>query len=142
MKIGIYKIHPSAKLPVFATSDAACFDLTAVSRGPVEGLSRVYSTGLAFQIPSGYSVELCIRSGLAFKSNFVLANGIGIIDADYRGEIKCKLYYTGRDQPEWPMPGDRIAQGRLVRLTKTQIEEVTELDETERGQGGFGSTGI
>jgi dUTP pyrophosphatase len=135
------KLHPAAALPRFATSQAACFDLTAVSRGPVNGRSRVYSTGFALDIPKGYYVELYIRSGLAFNRDFILANGVGIIDADFTGEVKCKLAYLGDGLPDWPMPGDRIAQGRLVRMSKTQIEWTTEQKETERGENGFGSTG-
>lgn len=137
-----YKLqHPHAKPPKFAHDDDACFDLTAAHRGDTDGNSRVYDTGLAFQIPKGYYVELAIRSGLAFNGNFILANGVGIIDAGYTASVKCKLVYLGEGNPDWPRVGDRIAQGRLVRLTKTEFEEVSEIDETERGDGGFGSTG-
>ncbi len=141
MKLQYKKLHHQAKPPIFATPDSACFDLTAVSRGDVYGQSRVYSTGLAFMPPSGYYVELYIRSGLAFKYDFILANGVGIIDADFRGEVKCKLTYLGGGKPDWPLPGERIVQGRLVRTAKTQLEEVSDIDETKRGDGGFGSTG-
>lgn len=141
MILGIRLLHPAATLPSFATPDAACFDLNATTRGPVTARSRVYGTGLALDIPSGYYVEVYIRSGLAFNRDFILANGVGIIDADYTGEVMCKLVYMGDGQPDWPRLGDRIAQGRLVRMTKTQIELTKEQKETTRGENGFGSTG-
>jgi dUTP pyrophosphatase len=141
VKLSIRRLHPRAVIPHFASTQAACFDLTATERSPIMGRSRIYSTGLAFSIPQGYYLELAIRSGLAFNDDFILANGVGIVDADFRGEVKIKLTYLCDGQPDWPWPGDRIAQGRLVRLVKTQIEEVEELDKTERGDGGFGSTG-
>ena len=141
MILSIRPLHPAATLPRFATPEAACFDLTATSRGPVTARSRVYGTGLALDIPSGYYVETCIRSGLAFKGDFILANGVGIIDSDYTGEVMCKLVYMGDGQPDWPRLGDRIAQARLVRLVKTDIQWTEERKETERGEGGFGSTG-
>lgn len=135
------KVHPKAKSPYFATPDAACFDLVASSRGDVEGNSRIYGIGLSFDIPKGYFVEIAIRSGLAFKDDFILANGVGIIDADFTGEVKCKLRYCGEGHPNWPIPGERIAQGRLVKLVKTEIQETEEVKETQRGENGFGSTG-
>jgi dUTP pyrophosphatase len=135
------QLHPNAVLPAFAHDDDACFDITAINRGQVDHNSRVYDTGLAVDIPNGYYVELYIRSGLAFKHNMILANGVGIIDSGFIGEIKCKLTYLGEGLPYWPRVGDRIAQGRLVKLTKTQIEWVKDIDSTERGNGGFGSTG-
>jgi dUTP pyrophosphatase len=141
MKLPVKKLYPSATIPTFATPGAACFDLTATTREGVKGNSRVYGTGLAFSPPDGYYVELYIRSGLAFKQDFILANGVAIIDNDYRGEVKLKLTYLGDGQPDWPLPGERIAQGRLVRQTKTDIHEVTEIEDTQRGEGGFGSTG-
>ena len=141
VKLQVKRLHSGAVIPTFATDGSACFDLTAAEADPPNGNTRVYSTGLAIAAPPGYYVELCIRSGLAFKQGFILANGIGVIDADFRGEVKVMLAYLGSGRPEWPWIGDRIAQGRLVRLTKTEIEEVTSLDETKRGEGGFGSTG-
>jgi dUTP pyrophosphatase len=137
-----YKLlHPAAKPPKFSHETDACFDLTAAVRYDTDGNSRVYDTGLAFQIPKGYYVELAIRSGLAFSGGFILANGVGIIDSGYIASVKCKLVYLGEGNPDWPRVGDRIAQGRLVRLTKTELQEVQELDETERGENGLGSTG-
>lgn len=135
------RLHPAAKPPVFAHDADACFDLTAATRGDVDGKSRVYGTGLAFEIPMGYYVELAVRSSIAFKKDFILANAVGIIDQGYTGEVMCKLVYLGNGIPDWPVPGDRIMQGRLVRLTKTELQEVTELHDTDRGANGLGSTG-
>lgn len=137
-----YKLlHPAARAPKFAHADDACFDLTAAYREPTQGNSRIYGTGLAFQIPKGYYLKLAVRSSIAFKKDMILANAIGIIDAGYRGEIMCKLVYLGDGIPDWPVPGDRIMQGKLEKLTKTELQEVKELDETERGANGLGSTG-
>jgi dUTP pyrophosphatase len=140
MKLKYKLLHPNAKRPVFATDGAACFDLYAASMAS-GSRSRVYGTGLAFDIPDGYYVALYIRSGLAFNGDFILANGSAIIDADFSGEVMCKLSYLGNGVPDWPWPGDRIAQGRLVRLTKTELEETETLKDTKRGESGFGSTG-
>jgi dUTP pyrophosphatase len=140
MKLKYKLLHHNAKPPAFATDGAACFDLYAASMAS-GSRSRVYGTGLAFDIPDGYHVELYIRSGLAFKGDFILANAVPIIDNDFIGEVMCKLTYLGNGQPDWPWIGDRIAQGRLVRTTKTELEETETLKETKRGDAGFGSTG-
>lgn len=135
------RLTDAANPPVFATLEAACFDLTATSCSIHSPRSRIYGTGIALDIPEGYHVEVCIRSGIAFKSDFILANGVGIIDSDYTGEIMVKLAYIGDDIPDWPWVGDRIAQARLVRNTKTEFVETHEQKQTERGGNGFGSTG-
>lgn len=142
MKLPYKLIHQKAQPPVFASAKAACFDLVASERGPVNGSTRVYNLGIAFDIPDGYHIEMCVRSSLAFKSDFILANGLAIIDSDFKGEVKAKLYHYGEGQPDWPRVGDRIVQARLVRETKTEFVEVDTLSESERGEGGFGSTGV
>ncbi len=142
MKLPYISLTDNARLPVFATQEAACFDLTATSCNTSGPRSRIYGTGLAFNIPDGYHVEVYIRSGLAFKNDFILANGVGIIDSDYTGELMVKIAHVGEGQPDWPWIGDRIAQARLVRNTKTEFVETHERKQTERGDGGFGSTGI
>ena len=134
-------LHNLAKPPIFATEGAACFDLSAATCDITGSRSRSYGTGLAFNVPDGYHLEVYIRSGLAFKHDFILANGVGIIDSDYTGELKCKLSYIGGGVPDWPWIGDRIAQARIVRNTKTELKETHEIKRTERGEGGFGSTG-
>ena len=92
--------------------------------------------------PSGYDIDLYIRSSLAFKKDFILTNSVGIIDNGFRGIVKVKLTYVGTSAvPDWPRIGDRIAQGRLLKKIKTTFEEVDDAKETERGEGGFGSSG-
>jgi dUTP pyrophosphatase len=135
MKLPVKKLHPKAVIPTFATPGAACFDLVAISR---EG--DTYSTGLAFDIPAGYCILVFSRSGHGFKDNTRLCNCVGVIDSDYRGEVKVKL--TRDDgKKEMPWVGDRVAQAMLMRLPKTEITEVEDISDTQRGEGGFGSTG-
>jgi len=140
VKLKYKLLTPDAKAPFFATDGAACFDLYAASVRP-GSRSRIYGTGLALDIPEGYYVELYIRSSLAFKGGFILANAVGIIDTDYTGELMCKLVYIDDGDPSWPSIGDRIMQGRLVRIISTELEETDELKQTTRGDKGLGSTG-
>ena len=142
MKLGMCKKDPRAVIPEFATGGSACFDIVAIDR-EVVGRKVVYSTGLAFEIPDGYCVEVYSRSGHGFKEDMRLSNCVGIIDADYTGEVKVKMSFDGspHQTPSWPWSGERVAQGKLVKLVKTEIIEVLEQKETERADGGFGSTG-
>lgn len=130
------RLHPRAKIPTKQTDGAAAFDVIATSR---EG--SIYGLGFAVAIPKGYHLALYSRSGHGFKGDKRLANCVGIVDSDYRGEIKVKLTYDGEGYEDWPYVGDRIAQCMLVRNIKTTWTEVEELDETDRGEDGFGSTG-
>lgn len=143
MKLPVKLDHPKAVLPEFKTDGAACFDLTAVSRSPIGSRSVVYDTGVVFDIPGGYHIKVYSRSGHGFNDSLRLANAVGVIDSDYRGPIKVKLTYDGppHGRPDWPMVGDRVAQAMLVKNVKTEIVEVEEVSETERGENGFGSTG-
>ena len=142
MKLGVYKLDHRAIVPEFATDGAACFDLVAIDR-EIIGRKVLYSTGLAFEIPDGYCIEVYSRSGHGFKDDMRLSNCVGIIDADYTGEVKVKMSFDGspHQQPSWPWVKDRVAQGKLVKLVKTEIVEVFEQTESARGDGGFGSTG-
>lgn len=148
MKLGVKLIHPGARMPTYATSGAACFDLYAVSDIPHElyqGTSVTVSTGLIFDIPEGYVLLVYSRSGHGFNYDVRLANAVGIIDSDYRGEVKVKL--TRDESPgSWLnqfhiQQGDRIAQAMLMPVEQVQLEQVEEVEETVRGEGGFGSTG-
>ena len=124
------KLSPKALIPAIQTEGAACFDLVACLDAPLEiktGEVHLIPTGLAVSIPAGYEMQVRARSGLAAKHGFCLVNGIGTIDSDYRGEIQ---------------PGDRIAQACLAPTFAVQHQEVSELDSTVRGAGGFGSTGV
>lgn len=102
-----------------------------------------HGTGLCFEIPKGYGLFIFSRSGHGFKENTRLSNCVGVIDSDYRGEVKVKFCRDDDKQSphDYPFPGERIAQAVLLRLPKVEFEEVKEIDETERGENGFGSTG-
>ncbi|NLU23156.1 MAG: dUTP diphosphatase [Clostridiales bacterium] len=131
-------------LPHFTTDGAAAMDLCACLDAPVilpAGGRAVIPTGLAIALPSRAYVALVFaRSGLGIKKGIALANGVGVIDSDYRGEIGVGLLNTS-DADYTVMPGDRIAQLMVVPVIQPEISLVDELGATERGSGGFGSTG-
>lgn len=136
MKVKIRKLHPDAVIPTYATDGSGAFDLTAVTRD-----GKVYGTGLAFEVPKGHVLYIYSRSGHGFNGDMRLANAVGIIDSDYRGEVKVKLTYDGDGYADWPYIGDRIAQGIILKVPHIEFEEVEELSETQRGVNGFGSSG-
>jgi len=131
-------------LPRFATDGAAAMDLCACLDAPAvlpAGERRMIPTGIAIALPSSSYVALIFaRSGLGIKKGICLANGVGVIDSDYRGEIGVGLLNTsGEDYVV--NPGDRIAQLMVVPVVQPDLTVVAELDDTQRGAGGFGSTG-
>lgn len=139
--VRVKKLDPEAQLPTYATADAACFDIRTTHQGRIvaEG-SCLFSTGLAFEIPEKHVMLVFSRSGHGFNSGLRLANCVGVIDADYRGELMVKLQsdvYVG----SFIAAGDRIAQGLVLPIEQAEFLLVDELGETERGEGGFGSTG-
>lgn len=138
------KIGTDIPLPCFATAGAACMDLCACIDQPVTlaaGARRLIPTGLAIALPSANYVALVFaRSGLGIKQGVCLANGVGVIDSDYRGEIGVGLVNLG-DSPYTVRPGDRIAQLMVTPVVRPTVIPVSELDKTDRGAGGFGSTG-
>ena len=146
MKLRIQKLHPLATIPEYATHGAACFDIRAILDDPVtlyQGESVVIGTGLAFEIPDGWSLLIFGRSGHGFKHGTRLGNCVAVIDADYRGEVMVKLtreYAAGTD-PMTIEDGDRIAQGMLVQVPRVEFSVSEQLTLTDRGQGGLGSTG-
>lgn len=128
-------------LPAYATDGAAGMD--AVSAEDVTlapGARHAVATGLALAIPAGYEVQVRPRSGLALKHGITVPNTPGTIDSDYRGELKVILINHGH-APFEIRRGDRVAQLVLAPVTRASWLEVAELDETSRGEGGFGSTG-
>jgi len=138
------KLHPKAELPKLATAGAACFDLRAAMDSPITmqpGEVFLIPTGLAVEIPLGYEMQLRARSGLAAKHGFMLVNGIGTIDADYRGEIKAISMILVKE-PLTIQPGDRICQALIAPVVPVSHSEVKELSDTARGEGGMGSTGV
>ncbi len=136
-------LDPRAKLPAYGSADAAGADLYALTDGPVTvapGESVKLRTGLAVAIPQGYVGLVFARSGLACKGGLAPANKVGVIDADYRGELMVFLHNHGSES-QVVEDGDRIAQLAIVPYLTAQFAPTEELDGTERGQGGFGSTG-
>jgi dUTP pyrophosphatase len=145
MKLKIKRLDGRAIIPKFATDGAACFDLHAIATDdfephPNDPHAAIFRTGLAVEIPPGYVMQIYSRSGHGFKDALRLSNCVGVIDSDYRGEIKVSLRADGYWSKK-ALDGERIAQAMIVALPVVQIEEVDELSSTARGAGGFGSTG-
>ncbi len=144
MKIKIKKLHPDAIIKEYKTDGAAGFDLCSICEDfyiSAGGASSVH-TGLSFQIPEGYVMLIFPRSGLAWNNQINLLNCVGVIDSDYRGEVKVLLHNHNNRKNHSFKKGDRIAQGVIVPIIKADFVEVDELNETARGSGGFGSTGV
>lgn len=140
-KIAFKRLTSRAVMPTRGSPEAAGLDLTYAGEEEVvfyTGDTHLMETGLALaKLPPGTYLRAAPRSGLSVKGFFVNA---GVIDADYRGEVKVVLHYTGR-KPYIVQPGDRIAQAVLEQIIFADVEEVDELEATERGAGGYGSTG-
>lgn len=130
------------RLPEYATAGSAGMDLKANILEPIQLKARssvVIPTGIYVALPDGCEMQIRGRSGLAFKYDIV--SHLGTLDADYRGEIKVKLFNLS-DNDFVINPGERIAQIVIARYEKIEWDEVAVLDETDRGEGGFGSTGM
>lgn len=143
MKIKIKKLRPDAVLPTAGSERAAGYDLRACIDAPVtvaaHGTEKI-GTGLAVAVPDGYFGAIFARSGLASKQGLRPANCVGVCDSDYRGEYIVAMHNdTGETQTI--NPGDRIAQLVVMPYLSVEFAETDTLDETERGAGGFGSTG-
>jgi dUTP pyrophosphatase len=143
MKLAVRRLRQDAVLPRYKTAGAAGMDLVAALDGPITiapGARALVSTGLALAIPDGYEGQVRPRSGLALEHGVTCLNSPGTIDADYRGEVKVILANLGA-APFTVAPGDRIAQLVIAPVVRAELDEVTALPETNRGDGGFGSTG-
>lgn len=164
LKLKIKRLSEHAKLPVQATPGSGCWDVYASSDPFLSERYVEYSTGLAFELPEGYDMLIFPRSSVS-KTDLVLANGVGFLDQDYRGELKFRFKlltetsYNATKQvmdslqsivgsnmsmkniPIIYQKGDRIGQIMLIKRNPFVLEEVDELSSTERGTGGFGSTG-
>lgn len=143
MKIEITKIKSEAIIPQYQTAGAAGADVYAcldepVTLQPME--RRLIPTGLAVAIPRGYEAQIRARSGLSIKHGITMVNGVGTIDADYRGEFGVLVINLGQEAFTIEH-GMRIAQMVIARHERAEWIEVDKLDETERGEGGYGSTG-
>lgn len=144
MELKIKKLHPKAILPTYGSAGAAGADLYALPEGdPITiapGETVMIHTGLAMAIPEGYVGLNFARSGLASKRGLAPANKVGVIDADYRGELMVALHNHG-SLSQTIEPGERVAQFLVMPVLRANFVETDELDETDRGAGGFGSTG-
>lgn len=131
-------------LPQYETIGAAGMDIRAMLSEPViiKPLQRVLiATGLSVELPDGYEAQIRPRSGLAFKKGLSVLNSPGTIDSDYRGEIKVILINLSNETVV-VNTGERIAQMVIAKYEKAKLEEVDELSDTDRGEGGFGHTGV
>lgn len=172
MNVNIRKLSPDATVPTYGTEGATGFDLYASADVIIApGETVLIPTGLAFEIPVGYEMQIRPRSGVTYNTKLRVANSPGTIDADYRGEVSvlidniaemfdaATVYVRGIDGEERDVPnsiggfimedsyvirkGERIAQGVIAPVTRVSFTETDEeLSQTERGDGGFGSTGI
>jgi dUTP pyrophosphatase len=145
MKLKFIKMYPGVKTPSYATKGAACFDISAYLHvGSCINVvdSEAIETGLQVEVPEGWVMFIFSRSGHGFKDDVRLANCVGVIDSDYRGELKVKLTNDSKKKNFIVNHGDRIAQALLVPVMQFNFEQVDILSETDRGTGGFGSTGV
>ena len=145
MNVRIKKLSEKAIVPTYGTPYAAGADLYACIDETIEikpGETKMVGTGIAMEIPDGYVGLVFARSGLACKKGLAPANKVGVIDSDYRGEIKVALHNHNGSGDALPVEaGERIAQISIVPYLKAEFELADELEETDRGDKGFGSTG-
>ncbi len=144
IKVDIKKLHENAIIPTYGTEFSAGADIYALLDEPVTiapGETKLIHTGLAFAIPEGFVGLNFARSGMATKRGLAPANKVGVIDSDYRGEVMVALYNQG-NVPQTVEHGDRVAQMVFVPYYAADFALKDELDDTARGSGGFGSTGV
>jgi dUTP pyrophosphatase len=141
VEVKVEKINNLAVLPKYAHEGDAGFDLYSTDCGSLKpGETKVFGTGLKMEIPKGYAVAIRPRSGMSLKTSLRITNAPGTIDSIYRGEVGIILQNTGKKTLHIDI-GDRIAQGVLEKIPTASFIAVDDLSETERGEGGFGSTG-
>jgi dUTP pyrophosphatase len=149
IQLKVKKLRPEAVLPTKGTSEAAGWDLYAVEDREIN-CNELYKcpTGLSMAIPKGYEGQVRSRSGMVAKTGVHVANQPGTIDSDYRGEVCVLLQAPPGNEGFFSLPkikikkGDRIAQLVIAKVPEVEILEVSDLDATDRGEGGFGSTGV
>jgi len=144
MDVKVKRLNPKALLPAYQTEHAAAMDVhacldAAMTLQPLE--RAMVPTGLAFEIPEGYEMQVRARSGLSIKHGLTMVNGVGTIDADYRGELHILMINLGQE-PFVIEPDMRVAQLLVTRYEKVSLQLTETLSETDRGEGGFGSTGF
>ena len=141
--VRVKKLNPSAQIPTYGSAEAAGADLYACLSEPVTilpGQTAWISTGIALEVPKGCAGFVFARSSLGAKRGLAPANKVGVIDSDYRGEIRVVLLNHGQE-PQTVVHGERIAQFLIMPVLTPQYEEAEDLSDTDRGSGGFGSTG-
>ena len=145
MTVKFIKLNENAVIPTYGTPCSAGADLYALPEGDIvvkAGETVLVHTGIALEIPQGYGGFIFARSGIATKRGLAPANKVGVIDSDYRGEIKVALHnHNGEGDALLVEAGERIAQISIVPYLKAEFELTDELEETDRGDKGFGSTG-
>lgn len=144
MEVKVKKLNEKAILPAYQTEHAAAMDIHACLDAPmvVQPLQRfMVPTGLAVEVPVGYEMQIRARSGMSIKYGITMVNGVGTIDADYRGELSILMINLSQDVFTIE-PGMRIAQMLVQKYKKIVWQLSDELSETDRGEGGFGSTGF
>ena len=142
-KLFFKKLNEAASVPTYGSASAAGADLYALKAGEIlikPGQTQFVHTGIALEIPEGYVGLIYARSGLACKRGLAPANKVGVIDSDYRGEIIVALH-NHSDKDAFVAPGERIAQIVITPYLQVEFSETADLSDTERGEGGFGSTG-
>lgn len=143
MQVRVKKLNANASMPIYATNGSACFDLVACTDKAITVNPRSkenIGTGLAFEIPANHVMLVFSRSGHGFKHDLRFVNCVGVIDSDYRGEVRVGLRNDGIS-PYIVQPNERIAQAIILPYPSIQLVESDELSDTERGVNGFGSTG-
>lgn len=143
IKVNFKKLNENAIVPTYGSEFSAGADLYACEGGEVSinaGETKLIHTGLALEIPEGYAGLIYARSGIATKRGLAPANKVGVIDSDYRGEIMVSLYNHSKEA-QTIADGERIAQLVITPFLKVEYVEADNLSNTERGSGGFGSTG-
>ncbi len=143
MRVNIKKLNENAKIPTYGSEYAAGADLYACTDGDtviLPGETKLIGTGLAIEVPLGYGAFIYARSGLASKRGLAPANKVGVVDADYRGEIMVALH-NHSSEAQTVLCGERIAQMVIAPFLTAEFCEVESLSDTQRGEGGFGSTG-
>ena len=142
MRLAVRRLSPEAKLPARAHAGDAGYDLFAAEAATVwAGRRATVGTGIAIELPPGHAGLVLPRSGLAARHGIALVNAPGLIDEGYRGEVRILLLNTDSEEHFEIAPGDRIAQLVVVAVGAPEVVEVEELAASERGDGGFGSTG-
>lgn len=143
IKLKVIKLHPDATIPTRGSTTASGLDLSSLTDNiilPWE--TKLVKTGIAFDIPSGYEVQVRARSGLSLKTPLRVANGIGTIDQDYQGDVSV-IMWNASDSIQVIQAGERIAQAVLCPVVLPKVEEVISFEsETVRSSNGFGSTGV